>query len=138
VDLGVDRALDSFRIYKGNKLCNDIFSYWWNQGGSEKINKFQRSFNMGLSQAFEASKALKYTSWRRSGPIDTALELGFKTKLFPNAYVYHKRRIEWDKFSVQVNKFGKVRPVLNSWYQNIISLASFPSVFTLGLLWPYY
>jgi hypothetical protein len=25
-----------------------------------------------------------------------------------------------------------VRPVLNSWYQNIISLASFPSVFIIG------
>jgi hypothetical protein len=32
------------------------------RGGSEKINKFQPSFNMGFLEAFEASKALKYTS----------------------------------------------------------------------------
>ncbi|GAL80143.1 glycosyltransferase [Algibacter lectus] len=42
--------------------------------------------------------------------------LGFKTTLIPEAFVYHKRRISWSNFYKQVNKFGMVRPILNSWH----------------------
>jgi hypothetical protein len=73
-------------------------------------------------------KALEIYILAKIRPIDTALEARFKTKLFPNAYVYHKRRIEWDKFSVQVNKFG-VRPVLNSWYPEYNKLSFFFRLF---------
>jgi hypothetical protein len=31
--------------------------------------------------------------------------LGFETRLIPDAYM--PQRIDWDKFSVQVNKFGQ-------------------------------
>jgi hypothetical protein len=55
---------------------------------------------------------------------------GFETKLFTNAYVYHKR-IDWDKFSVQVNKFGKARPILNSWYPKYSKLTFFSFSFLL-------
>ena len=36
--------------------------------------------------------------------------------MISKAFVYHKRRIDWEKFYIQVNKFGKARPILNSWY----------------------
>ena len=59
--------------------------------------------------------------------------LGFKTKLIPTAFVYHKRRINWEKFYIQVNKFGKARPILNSWYPNYSKLTYFfPALFVLG------
>lgn len=89
------------------------------RGGSEKIGKFQpRSFNMGLSRkAFEASKGFGNIHPGEDPDLSIRLwNLGFETRLFSKAFVYHKRRIDWDKFSVQVSKFGKARPILNSWY----------------------
>ena len=106
------------------------------RGSSEKIGKFQpRSFNMGLSRkAFEASKGFGNIHPGEDPDLSIRLwNLGFETKLFINAYVYHKRRIDWDKFSVQVNKFGKARPILNSWYPQYSKLTFFfPSVFIIG------
>jgi hypothetical protein len=59
--------------------------------------------------------------------------LGFETKLFSKAFVYHKRRIDWGKFTIQVNKFGKARPILNSWYPQHNKLTFFfPTVFIIG------
>jgi len=55
---------------------------------------------------------------------------GYKTRLFKNAYVYHKRRIDIKKFYNQVNKFGLVRPILNRWHPKTSKLTYwFPTVF---------
>jgi uncharacterized RDD family membrane protein YckC len=49
--------------------------------------------------------------------------------------VYHKRRIDWNKFSIQVNKFGKARPILDSWYPEYSKITFwFPSLFVMGLI----
>jgi GT2 family glycosyltransferase len=90
---------------------------------------------MGLSRkGFEASKGFGNIHPGEDPDLSIRLwNLGFETKLFPNAYVYHKRRIDWDKFSVQVNKFGKARPILNSWYPKYSKLTFFfPSIFIIG------
>ena len=135
---GPDRALDSFSdIQKAiNFAMTSFLTTGGIRGGSEKIDKFQpRSFNMGLSRkAFEASKGFGNIHPGEDPDLSIRLwNLGFETKLFLNAYVYHKRRIDWDKFSVQVNKFGKARPILNSWYPKYNKLTFFfPSVFIIG------
>jgi glycosyltransferase involved in cell wall biosynthesis len=135
---GPDRALDSFSdIQKAiNFAMTSFLTTGGIRGGSEKIDKFQpRSFNMGLSKkAFEASKGFGNIHPGEDPDLSIRLwNLGFETKLFLNAYVYHKRRIDWDKFSVQVNKFGKARPILNSWYPKYNKLTFFfPSVFIIG------
>ena len=60
--------------------------------------------------------------------------MGYETRLFPKAFVYHKRRIDWDKFSMQVTKFGKARPILNSWYPEYSKLTFFfPTFFIIGI-----
>jgi len=136
---GPDRALDSFSdIQKAiNFAMTSFLTTGGIRGGSEKIDKFQpRSFNMGLSRkAFEASKGFGNIHPGEDPDLSIRLwNLGFETKLFTNAYVYHKRRIDWDKFSVQVNKFGKARPILNSWYPKYNKLTFlFPSIFIIGL-----
>ena len=92
---------------------------------------------MGLSRkAFEASNGFGNIHPGEDPDLSIRLwNLGFQTKLFPKAYVYHKRRIDWQKFTVQVNKFGKARPILNSWYPQYNKLTFFfPSVFIVGLL----
>ncbi|QBN17950.1 glycosyltransferase [Flavobacterium nackdongense] len=136
---GPDAALDSFSdIQKAiNFAMTSFLTTGGIRGGSEKIDKFQpRSFNMGLSRkAFEASKGFGNIHPGEDPDLSIRLwNLGFDTKLFPKAYVYHKRRIDWNKFSIQVNKFGKARPILNSWYPQYSKLTFFfPSVFIIGL-----
>jgi GT2 family glycosyltransferase len=107
------------------------------RGGSETLNRFQpRSFNMGISKkAFEASKGFGTIHPGEDPDLSIRLwNLGFQTKLIPEAYVYHKRRIDWTKFYTQVNKFGKARPILNSWYPEHAKLTFFfPTVFIVGL-----
>lgn len=135
---GPDKALDSFSdIQKAiNFAMTSFLTTGGIRGGSEKIDKFQpRSFNMGMSRkAFDASKGFGNIHPGEDPDLSIRLwNLGFETKLFTKAFVYHKRRIDWDKFSVQVNKFGKARPILNSWYPQYNKLTFFfPTVFIIG------
>ena len=108
------------------------------RGNKKSVDKFQpRSFNMGLSKkAFEVSQG--FGKIHPGEDPDLTIRLwkhGFKTKLIANAFVYHKRRISWKKFYVQVNKFGKCRPILNNWHPETKKLTYwFPSLFLLGFI----
>ncbi|MES2544190.1 MAG: glycosyltransferase [Bacteroidota bacterium] len=135
---GPDAALSSFSdIQKAiNFAMTSFLTTGGVRGGSEALDKFQpRSFNMGLSKkAFELSSGFGNIHPGEDPDLTIRLwKLGFKTKLFKNAYVYHKRRIDWDKFSNQVNKFGKVRPILDSWHPEYKKWTYlFPSLFIIG------
>ena len=137
---GPDKALKSFsNIQKAiNFAMTSFLTTGGIRGGSEKINKFQpRSFNMGISKkAFEASNGFGNIHPGEDPDLSIRLwKLGYETRLFTNAFVYHKRRIDWDKFSVQVSKFGKARPILNSWYPEYKKLTFwFPSLFITGFI----
>lgn len=140
---GPDKALDSFSdVQKAiNFAMTSFLTTGGIRGGSEKIDKFQpRSFNMGLSKkAFEVSNGFGNIHPGEDPDLTIRLwNLGFETRLISTAFVYHKRRIDWDKFSLQVNKFGKVRPILNSWYPQYSKLTYlFPSLFILGLVFAF-
>ena len=135
---GPDNALDSFSaIQKAiNFTMTSFLTTGGIRGGSEKITQFQpRSFNMGLSKkAFEASQGFGNIHPGEDPDLSIRLwKLGFQTKLVSNAFVYHKRRIDWNKFYIQVNKFGLVRPILNNWYPEYAKITFwFPSLFLLG------
>lgn len=137
---GPDKALDSFSdVQKAiNFAMTSFITTGGIRGGSEKIDKFQpRSFNMGLSKkAFEVSNGFGNIHPGEDPDLTIRLwNLGFETRLISTAFVYHKRRIDWDKFSLQVNKFGKARPILNSWYPRYSKLTYlFPSMFIVGLV----
>ena len=137
---GPDKALDSFSdVQKAiNFAMTSFITTGGIRGGSEKIDKFQpRSFNMGLSKkAFEASGGFGKIHPGEDPDLSIRLwEIGFETKLFPNAFVYHKRRIDWSKFYKQVNKFGKARPILNRWYPQYSKITFyFPTCFLLGFI----
>lgn len=136
---GSDAALDSFSaIQKAiNFAMTSFLTTGGIRGGSEKLTKFQpRSFNMGISkQAFEDSNGFGNIHPGEDPDLSIRLwKLGYETRLFPKAIVYHKRRIDWDKFSVQVTKFGKARPILNSWYPEYGKLTFFfPTIFVIGV-----
>ncbi len=107
------------------------------RGHKAAVGKFQpRSFNMGLSKkAFLASKGFGRIHPGEDPDLSIRLwKLGFKTKLIPEAVVFHKRRISWKKFYQQVYKFGLVRPILNLWHPHTKKITYwFPSLFLLGL-----
>jgi GT2 family glycosyltransferase len=92
---------------------------------------------MGISKrAFEASNGFGNIHPGEDPDLSIRLwKLGFQTQLIANAFVYHKRRIDWSKFLTQVNKFGKARPILNSWYPEYAKLTFFfPTIFILGFI----
>ena len=135
---GPDRALDSFsEVQKAiNFTMTSFLTTGGIRGGSEKVAKFEpRSFNMGLSlKAFMASGGFSNIHPGEDPDLSFRLwNLGFETQLLTRAFVYHKRRIDWKKFSIQVNKFGKARPILNFWHPERSKLVYFfPSIFILG------
>jgi glycosyltransferase involved in cell wall biosynthesis len=137
---GPDKALDSFSpIQKAiNFAMTSFLTTGGVRGGSEKVSKFQpRSFNMGLSKiAFEASKGFGNIHPGEDPDLAIRLwDLGFETRLITKAFVYHKRRVDWEKFTVQVTKFGKARPILNSWYPKYQKPTFFlPTLFCLGFI----
>ncbi|UKM63599.1 glycosyltransferase [Flavobacteriaceae bacterium GSB9] len=108
------------------------------RGSKNSVDKFQpRSFNMGLSKkAFEASNGFGRIHPGEDPDLTIRLwDLGFKTKLIPEAYVFHKRRISWSTFYKQVHKFGLVRPILNAWHPSTSKITYwFPAFFILGLV----
>ncbi|MEO0036857.1 MAG: hypothetical protein RIQ59_68 [Bacteroidota bacterium] len=137
---GPDAALDSFsNIQKAiNFAMTSTLTTGGIRGGSEKISKFQpRSFNMGISKkAFIDSKGFGNIHPGEDPDLSIRLwKLGYNTRLFSSAFVYHKRRIDWEKFSLQVSKFGKARPILNSWYPEYSKITFwFPTFFVIGLI----
>lgn len=137
---GIDASLNSFSaIQKAiNFAMTSSLTTGGVRGSSEKLGKFQpRSFNMGISKkAFEASSGFSEIHPGEDPDLSIRLwRMGFETRLFQNVYVYHKRRIDWSKFYMQVNKFGKVRPILNKWYPEYAKITYFfPAVFLLGFL----
>ena len=108
------------------------------RGRQNAVNKFQpRSFNMGISKvAFEKTQGFGQIHPGEDPDLTIRIwNAGYETILIPEAYVYHKRRISWEKFHIQVNKFGMVRPILNLWHPETAKLTYwFPTLFCLGLV----
>ncbi len=137
---GPDAAHESFSsVQKAiNYAMTSFFTTGGIRGKKNTVNKFQpRSFNMGLSaEAFKSSGG--FGDIHPGEDPDLALRLqkaGYDTRLFPEAVVYHKRRIDWEKFYRQVYKFGLVRPILNGWHPESNKLTYwFPTLFSTGLM----
>ncbi|RXJ50754.1 glycosyltransferase [Gelidibacter gilvus] len=107
------------------------------RGGKDSENFQPRSFNMGLSKkAFEASGGFGTIHPGEDPDLSLRLlNLGFKSKLIKEAYVYHKRRISWTKFYQQVHKFGMVRPILNFWHPQSERIVYWlPTLFSMGFV----
>ncbi|MDT0557545.1 glycosyltransferase [Ichthyenterobacterium sp. W332] len=137
---GPDKAHSSFtNLQKAiNFAMTSFITTGGIRGGKQQVNDFQpRSFNMGISKkAFEASGGFGTIHPGEDPDLSIRLhKLGYKSRLFPNAFVFHKRRISWSKFYTQIKKFGLVRPILNLWHPNTKSIVYwFPTMFSIGFL----
>ncbi len=135
-----DTADSSFtNIQKAiNHVMTSLLTTGGIRGSRKAIGRFQpRSFNMGIAkEVFEniggfgrihpgEDPDLTFRIWKA----------GYASRLFPKAFVYHKRRVDWDAFYTQMNKFGQVRPILNQRYPDTARLTYwFPSLFIIGLI----
>ena len=137
---GPDAAHESFSTVQKaiNYVMTSLFTTGGIRGNKKALDKFQpRSFNMGISKkAFEATQGFGNIHPGEDPDLTFRIwKADYTTRLFPEAYVYHKRRIDWSKFYKQVNKFGMVRPILNKWHPNTKKLTYwFPALFIFGLL----
>lgn len=137
---GPDAAHASFSVIQ--KAINYAMTSFLTTGGirgnKKGLGKFQpRSFNMGISKkAFEATQG--FGNIHPGEDPDLSIRLwkkGFQTQLIADAFVYHKRRINWPKFFAQVRKFGMVRPILNKWHPETAKPTYwFPTLFCAGLV----
>ena len=108
------------------------------RGGKKKLDKFYpRSYNMGVRRT--AYQALGGFSRMRFGEdIDFSyrlIENGYKSRLFPEAWVWHKRRTDLRKFFRQVYNSGIARINLEKRHPGTIKpVHLLPMLFTLGVL----
>ena len=108
------------------------------RGGKAKLDKFYpRSFNMGIRR--DVYRQLGGFSKMRFGEdIDFSyriVEAGYKTRLLPSAWVWHKRRTDFRKFFRQVYNSGIARINLSKRHPGTLKLVHLlPMVFTLGVI----
>jgi glycosyltransferase involved in cell wall biosynthesis len=105
------------------------------RGGKVNMEKFKpRTFNMGFSRAvYEKTGGFKDMYGE---DIDLSIRInngGFVTKLYRDAFVFHKRRVDLKRFYRQVNIFGQARINLYKLYPDSLKLVhTLPAVFVLG------
>ena len=108
------------------------------RGGKKKLDKFYpRSFNMGVRR--DVYQRLGGFSRMRFGEdIDFSIRIfkaGCRCRLFPEAWVWHKRRTDFRKFFRQVYNSGIARINLYKKYPESLKLVHLlPMVFTVGVL----
>ena len=136
---GPDRAHSSFTdIQKAiNYSMTSFFTTGGIRGGKKKMDKFYpRSFNMGVRR--EVYQALGgFSNMRFGEDIDFSIRIfkgGYQCRLFPGAWVYHKRRTDFKKFFKQVHNSGIARINLYKKYPESLKVVHLlPAVFTLGV-----
>ena len=137
---GPDRAHESFTdVQKAiNYAMTSFFTTGGIRGGKKKMDKFYpRSFNMGVRR--DVYQALGGFSKMRFGEdIDFSIRIfkgGYRCRLFPEAWVWHKRRTDLKKFFKQVHNSGIARINLYKKYPESLKLVHMlPAVFTLGVV----
>lgn len=135
---GPDRAHASFtKMQKAiNYAMTSFFTTGGIRGGKRKMDKFYpRSFNMGVRT--EVYKQLGGFSEMRFGEdIDFSTRIfkgGYRCRLFPEAWVWHKRRTDLRKFFKQVHNSGIARINLTKRHPGTLKLVHLlPACFTLG------
>ena len=108
------------------------------RGGKAKLDKFYpRSFNMGIRRDVYLQLG-GFTKMRFGEDIDFSyriVEAGYRPQLFPEAWVWHKRRTDFHKFFRQVYNSGIARINLEKRHPGTMKLVHLlPTVFTVGVI----
>ena len=108
------------------------------RGGKKKLDKFfPRSFNMGIRRDIYQQLG-GFSKMRFGEDIDFSyriVEAGYQPRLFPEAWVWHKRRTDFRKFFRQVYNSGIARINLEKRHPGTMKLVHLlPMVFTVGVI----
>ena len=143
---GPDAAHESFTdVQKAiSYAMTSFFTTGGIRGGKKQLDKFYpRSFNLGIRReaylklgGFSQTRFSKMSLYGED--IDFSLRIfraGYTCRLFPDAWVWHKRRTDFKKFWRQVYNSGYARVHLWRMYPEALKpVHALPSVFTLGCL----
>lgn len=136
---GPDRAHDSFTpVQKAiNYSMTSFFTTGGIRGGKKKLDKFYpRSFNMGIKKTLY-EELHGFSNMRFGEDIDFSIRIfksGARCQLFPEAWVWHKRRTDFRKFFRQVHNSGIARINLYKKYPESLKLVHLlPALFTVGV-----
>lgn len=137
---GPDRAADTFTPTQKaiSYSMTSFFTTGGIRGGKKKLDKFYpRSFNMGVRRDIY-KKLGGFSKMRFGEDIDFSIRIfkaGCRCRLFPGAWVYHKRRTDFRKFWRQVFNSGIARINLYKKYpESLKPVHLLPAVFTVGVI----
>jgi glycosyltransferase involved in cell wall biosynthesis len=137
---GPDAAHDSFdNMQKAvNYAMTSFFTTGGIRGGKKHLEKFHpRSFNMGIRKEVYMQLG-GFSSMRYGEDIDFSIrifESGHSVRLFPRAFVFHKRRTNLRKFFRQVYHSGAARVALYKRHPSSLRIIHFlPALFVWGAL----
>ena len=143
---GPDAAHESFTdVQKAiSYAMTSFFTTGGIRGGKKQLDKFYpRSFNLGIRReayltlgGFSKTRFSKMSLYGED--IDFSIRIykaGYSCRLFPEAWVWHKRRTDFRKFWQQVYNSGYARINLWRMYPEALKpVHALPSVFTLGVV----
>lgn len=137
---GPDRAHDGFSsVQKAiNYSMTSFLTTGGIRGGKKQMDKkfYPRSFNMGIRRSLYRQLD-GFSSMRFGEDIDLSLRIyksNANCRLFPDAWVWHKRRTDFKKFFRQVHNSGIARINLMKRHPGSLKLVHLlPAVFTLGV-----
>lgn len=137
---GPDKAHSSFTDTQKaiSYSMTSFFTTGGIRGGKKKMDKFYpRSFNMGIRRDVYL-KLNGFSNMRFGEDIDFSIRIfkaGCRCRLFPEAWVWHKRRTDFRKFFRQVYNSGIARINLYKKYPESLKLVHLlPMVFTVGVM----
>ena len=142
---GPDAAHESFTTVQKaiSYSMTSFFTTGGIRGGKKQMEKFHpRSFNMGVRRevylklgGFSPMRFSKMSLYGED--IDFSIRIfknGYSCRLFPEAWVWHKRRTDFKKFWRQVYNSGLARINLYKKYPEALKLVhALPAVFTVGV-----
>ena len=132
---GVDDSHSSFNNFQKavSFSMTSLITTGHVRGGSRSKNFQPRSFNMGISkEAFLKSGGFGKIHPGEDPDLSIRLQkAGFRTILYENLKVFHKRRVSIKSFFKQVYKFGVARSILNRKFPDTRKITYwFPSIFS--------
>lgn len=136
---GPDRAHHDFTLVQKamGYTMSSIFTTGGIRGGKKHVGWFQpRSFNMGMTRrTFELTKGFRFDRFAEDIELSVRMkQAGLRVGLIPDAFVYHKRRTNFQQFFRQVYNFGRGRVLVGKQFPEEVKLTHwFPFLFTCGL-----
>lgn len=135
---GPDRAHNSFTpVQKAiSYSMTSLFTTGGIRGNKKGVGVFHpRSFNMGIARAVW-DKTHGYIITRMGEDIEFSIRImraGFKVGLIEEAYVYHKRRTNFNQFFKQIHFFGRARINIFRFFPNELKAVHFfPACFVIA------